>query len=206
MHLKSTLITHRVLIRGWFLMTALGLSPPSSHHRAQADHHVAQSKALDSLPMSRNNHSHASAPQDTGINSAALRLSTALRLNGFSARTCISLWKFLGQCPPGHCESPGEGERKEKTSPRQILPCLCSKILDSSAVSQALQLSLHLTFFISLQLSNYADDSSWRGFASHSQTSTLLWGVYFSTEGIASSWIIGLVKLDVTVLGKTDKP
>lgn len=149
MHLKSTLITHRVLIRSWFLMTALGLSPPSSHHRAQADHHVAQSKALDSLPTSRNNHSHASAPQDTGINSAALRLSTALRLNRFSARACISLWKFLGQRPPGHCESPGEGERKEKTSPRQILPCLCSKILDSSAVSQALQLSLHLTFFIS---------------------------------------------------------
>lgn len=127
MHLKSTLITHRVLIRSWFLMTALGLSPPSSHHRAQADHHVAQSKALDSLPTSRNNHSHASAPQDTGINSAALRLSTALRLNRFSARACISLWKFLGQCPPGHCESPGEGERKEKTSPWQILPCLCSK-------------------------------------------------------------------------------
>lgn len=97
-------------------------------------------------------------------------------------------------------ESPGEGQRKEKNqAPGKFSSHLCSKILESASVSQRLQLSLlSISYFISLQLFNYAE-SSLRGFASHSQTSVLLYGVHISIEGTVSSQIIAHVKLDVSM-------
>lgn len=197
MHLKSTLITHRVLIRSWFPMTALGLQPPSRHHRAQADHHLAHSRAGCILPTSKNitamHQPDETQPLALPYGSAApgrtlrcpvpqlgLALTPASALGGF--------WVSDGVHQTAQRESPGQGQRKEKTRPPANSPVISAAkdlksllfLSTSNSLSSPSHISSHCSFF------NYAG-SSLRGFASHSQTSILLYGVPVSIEGTASS-------------------
>lgn len=105
-------------------------------------------------------------------------------------------WVSDGVHQAAQWDSPGQGQHKEKNQASgKFSNHLCSKILESASVSQRLQLSLlSISYFISLQLFNYAD-SSLQGFASHSQTSTLLYGVHVSV----SSYIITHVKLHLSM-------